>query len=171
MVRDAKRATGFRRRAASRIATAEMAMSYGILVTLHLFGALIFVGTVFFEVAMLEDVRRRMSVPVFREVEQAIGERARRLMPWVLFVLYSAGVAMAWRYRAALAHPFDSSFATLLTLKILLAFSVLGHFIRAMTWFARRQMTQRRMRVIHLSVFCHVVGIVLLAKAMFYARW
>lgn len=146
-------------------------MNYPTLLTLHLFGALIFIGVVFFEVLILEGVRGHVSTGAFREIQLAIGQRARRLMPWVLLVLYSAGVGMAWQYRDALEHPFASSFGTLLTLKILLALSVLGHFIRAMTWILSGKMTSRRFRFIHLSVFCHVIAIVLLAKGMFYVSW
>ena len=62
-------------------------------------------------------------------------------------------------------------FATLLALKILLALSVLGHFLFTMLLFASGRMTARRSRIIHISVFCHVVLIVLLAKGMFFISW
>jgi hypothetical protein len=75
---------------------------------------------------------------------------------------------MAWQYRDELAHPFDSSFATLLSIKILLAISVLAHFITAVTLAARGRLRARQSHAIHLSVFSHVVLIVFLAKAMFY---
>jgi hypothetical protein len=146
-------------------------MSYFILVTLHLFAAIVFVGTVFFEVLILESVRKLLGREVMRSVEIAIGRRARRLMPFVIAVLYGAGIAMAWQYRDALSHPFDSSFATLLTIKIILAISVLAHFITAVTLGARGKLKSRHFKRIHLSVFCHVVLIVFLAKAMFYITW
>lgn len=144
-------------------------MSYPVLLTLHLFAALVFIGTVFFEVLILDGVRKHVERDAMRALEQAIGRRARRIMPWVLLVLYGAGIAMAWSYRAVLADPWQSGFGTLLTLKILLAISVLGHFITAMTLMLRRRMTLRRSRIIHFSVFIHVIGIVLLAKLMFHA--
>jgi hypothetical protein len=143
-------------------------MSHPVLLTLHLFGALIFVGAVFFEILILEGVRKHVDRAAMREVEVAVMQRARRLMPWVLLVLYGAGAGMAWSYRTALAHPFESGFALLLWLKILLALSVLGHFIRAITWSLQGRMTARRSRFIHLSVFCHMIAIVLLAKGMFH---
>ena len=144
-------------------------MSYPVLLTLHLFAALFFVGTVFFEVLMLEAIRGKVAAPAMRDVEVAIGARARSLMPWVLLVLYSAGIAMAWQHRAALAAPLASGFGMLLALKILLAISVLGHFLTAMALMQSGRMRARHSRIIHLSVFCHVVAIVLLAKWMFYA--
>lgn len=146
-------------------------MPYSILITLHLFAAFIFVGTVFFEVLMLEDVRKHVSRDAMREMERAIGKRARQIMPWTLLVLYSAGIGMAWHYRSVLAHPFDSSFGTMLTLKIVLALSVLGHFITAMVLGNKGLLKTRYVQRIHTSVFTHMVAIVVLAKAMLYLNW
>lgn len=81
------------------------------------------------------------------------------------------GGAMVWQYRDELAHPFESSFATLLAIKIVLAIRVLAHFIIAITLSARGKLRSRHFKLIHLSVFCHVVRIVFLAKAMFYITW
>jgi hypothetical protein len=146
-------------------------MGYFALVTLHLFAAIMFVGTVFFEVLILEGIRGPLGRDAMRSVETAIGRRARRLMPFVMLILYGAGVSLAWQYRSALAHPFGSSFATLLWIKILLTASVLAHFITAVTLGARGKLKSRHFKLIHLSVFCHVVLIVFLAKAMFYITW
>jgi hypothetical protein len=146
-------------------------MSHFVLVTLHLFAAIIFVGTVFFEVIILEGIRKPVGRDAMRTVETAIGRRARRVMPFVMAALYGAGIAMAWQYRDDLAHPFESSFATLLSIKIVLALSVLVHFITAITLSARGKLKSRHFKLIHLSVFCHVVLIVFLAKAMFYIAW
>ncbi len=146
-------------------------MSHLVLVTLHLFAAIMFVGTVFFEVLILGAIRKPVGREVMRSVETEIGRRARRLMPFVIAVLYAAGIAMAWQYRDTLAHPLDGSFATLLSIKIILAISVLAHFITAVTLGARGKLRSRHVKLIHISVFCHVVLIVLLAKAMFYVVW
>lgn len=146
-------------------------MSYPVLVTIHLFAAIMFVGTVFFEVLILEGIRKPLGRDTMRQVEIEIGRRARRLMPYVIAILFAAGLAMAWRYRDQLAHPFDSSFATQLTIKIILAFSVLAHFITAMTASARGKLKSRHFQLIHISVFIHVVLIVMLAKTMFYVSW
>src|SRR3546814_547272 len=140
-------------------------MNYAVLITLHLFAAFIFVGTVFFEVLMLEGVRKHVPHEAMRQVEQAIGLRARRIMPWVLLVLYGAGISMAWHYRSVLAHPLDSTFATLLTLKIVLALSVLGHFITAMVLGSKGLLKARYVQRIHISVFTHMIGIIILARS------
>jgi len=147
-------------------------MIYPILLILHLFAALIFIGTVFFEVLILESVRKHVPADAMRLIEQGIGRRARQLMPWVLLALFGAGLGMLWlRYLPALAAPLASSFNTLLTLKLMLASSVLGHFFSAMWLFRSKRMTARYLRIIHVSLFAHMVGIVLLAKGMFYLNW
>lgn len=146
-------------------------MNYYVLLTLHLFAAIMFVGTVFFEVLILENVRKRVPRDVMRTMEMAIGTVARKIMPWVILVLFAAGIGMAWQHRAVLAHPFASSFALLLSIKIILALSVLAHFITAMALQRTGKMRSIHFKRIHLSVFCHVVLIVFLAKAMFYLHW
>lgn len=144
-------------------------MTYPVLLTVHLFAALIFIGTVFFEVLMLEGIRKKIPRDVMRQVEMAIGGRARKIMPWVLLALFSAGIGMAWmRYGPLLAQPLEHRFGLMLWVKIALAASVFGHFITAMTLRRRGKLHSGHFRRIHLSVFAHVVCIVLLAKWMFY---
>lgn len=147
-------------------------MIYPALLTLHLFAAIVFIGTVFFEVLFLGGIRRQLPDRLMMMLEHAIGQRARRLMPWVLLVLFGAGLGMVReRYVAQLSTPWTSSFGTLLGLKILVALSVLGHFLTALWLFRSGRMTARAVRFIHASVFTHLLLIVLLAKGMFYLTW
>lgn len=147
-------------------------MLYLLFLLAHLFAALIFIGTVFFEVLILGRLHRQLPARVMLLVEQGIGLRARALMPWVLLMLFGAGVGMVWlRYLPVLAAPFASSFGTLLTLKLILAASVLLHFVLTMLRMRRGRVTARYVRFIHLSLFGHMVAIVLLAKSMFYLSW
>ncbi|MDG9856623.1 hypothetical protein N5C93_11135 [Pseudomonas nitroreducens] len=147
-------------------------MAYPILLVLHLFAAILFVGTVFFEVLILESIHAHVPARAMKMVEGALGRRLRRVMPWVILTLFGSGLGMLHlRYAPLLAEPLASSFATLLSLKLLLALSVLGHFIFAMYSLRVGRMTGQRSRRIHYSVFAHVVLIVLLAKGMFYLSW
>jgi len=145
--------------------------AYTLFLLLHLLAAFIFVGAVFFEVLILEGARRHVSPRVMTAIEIGIGRHAARVMPWVILTLYGSGLAMAWHYRAALAHPLDSSFALLLTIKITLALSVLGHFITAMVLRFRGRLVAATFRRLHVSLFFHMVGIVVLAKLMFRLGW
>jgi hypothetical protein len=106
-----------------------------------------------------------------RLVEGGTGKRARQVIPWVLLVLYGSGLSMAWQHRAALAHPLSSSFGLLLAVKVTLALSVFGHFLFAMAMRRRGGLAGSLFRRIHLSVFIHVLAIVVLAKTMFFLHW
>ncbi|MNI96044.1 hypothetical protein D3C73_1544240 [compost metagenome] len=59
----------------------------------------------------------------------------------------------------------------MLLAKIVVAASVLVHFLGAMLLFKTQRMTDAWVKFIHHSVFAHMVVIVLLAKAMFYLTW
>ena len=147
-------------------------MLYLLLLLAHLFAALIFIGTVFFEVLILGSLHRQLPARVMVLVEQGVGLRARALMPWVLLVLFGAGLGMVWlRYLPALSAPLASSFGTLLGLKLILAASVLLHFLVTMARMRWGKVSARYSRFIHLSLFAHMVAIVLLAKGMFYLSW
>ena len=67
-----------------------------------------------------------------------------------------------------LAMP-ESSFGRLLMVKVALAAVVLACFITAMTMHFLNEMNPAIFKAIHLIVFICIIGIVVLAKAMFYA--
>lgn len=145
---------------------------YPVLLTLHLFGALMFIGAVFFEVLILEGVRKKVSTRFMNAVENAVGNRARQIMPWALLVLYGAGFGMVWLNYIPVLHDFrNSSFGLLLGIKIMVSLSVFGHFCTAMYWRSQGKLRSLYFKRLHQSVFVHMVCIVILAKAMFYWVW
>lgn len=146
-------------------------MNYGLLHVIHLLCAFVFIGAVFFEVLILESVRKRVPANFMTVLEQNIMHRARRLMPPVVITLFAAGILMALQHYKGLDTAWQTSFSTLLTVKIVIAASVAGHFVTAITLSLRGRMTSRIFRFVHLSVFTHMLLIVLLAKGMFYISW
>lgn len=146
-------------------------MLYLSLKILHLIAAAFFIGGVFFEVMILSRATQALDEGPRQQLSKALGQRARRVMHWVVLTLYGAGVALAWNYRALLRDPLASSFASLLSLKVLLAVSILGHFIGVVYLMRSGRMTPKRSRVIHLSVLVQMLLILLLAKSMFVVNW
>ncbi len=143
-------------------------MTYLLLLVLHLLAAVAFIGTVVVEVLFMPGVRQRLPAAAGHRLEAAFAAQARRVMPWVLLVLFGAGLGLGWHHRGALAQPLASHFALLLWLKIGLAASVGGHFLRAM-WLQRHgRLHGTRSRRLHLGVLVHVLAIAILAKAMFH---
>ncbi len=145
--------------------------SYGAVHIIHLLCGIGFIGVVFFELVILEGMRRPLGPQRMAEVELALINRARRIMPWVVGTLFASGAGLAYFHRAALAQVFESSFGTLLALKILLAFSVGGHFVYALKTAKDGCMSSRKFKWLHFSVASHMLLIVVLAKGMFYFHW
>ncbi|MGA6099446.1 CopD family copper resistance protein [Stutzerimonas marianensis] len=146
-------------------------MSYSLLHVIHLLAAIFFIGTLFVEVMLLGQVRQQLGTQVMQPVDKAIGARSRVVLHWVVLFVYGAGIGLAWYHRQALANPFASSFATLLSLKILLALGVFITFGLVAMLLRSGRMTPARYRRIHWAIFVQMIGIVLLAKGMFYVHW
>lgn len=145
--------------------------TYGVAHVIHLLCGIAFIGVVFVEVVLLEGLRKPLGAEAMANFEAALINRARRIMPWVVGTLFLSGLGLAWFHRAALASAPTSSMGTLLLVKMTLAFSVLGHFIYALKTAADGCMNSVLFKRLHISVGLHMLGIVLLAKGMFYVSW
>lgn len=146
---------------------------YALAHIIHVYCAIAFVGGVFFEMLVLSVLHTgRVSRESRREVERAMSYRAVRVMPPVVITLFISGIVMVYnRYLPILHHPFNSSFGIMLSIKILLAVSVLVHFAIAVVKMARHTLTVGWSKYIHAVVFSHMLFIVFFAKAMFYLSW
>lgn len=146
-------------------------MDHWIAVTIHLLCATVFIGVVFFEVLLLEGIRSHVGAELMDRVEIGLVRRARWIMPWVVGGLFLSGLYMGIPYFANADWSWGNAFIVLLSIKVVLAVSVLAHFVTAMVAAHRGRMTEQRFRLTHISVGVHMVLIVVLAKAMFYASW
>ena len=144
-----------------------MAAWYPWIVLLHLSCAIVFVGAVAFEVLVLEGLHQRLDVGTMGVVEQAVMARVRRFMPVVVLLLFLSGGAL-FDIRCGGISCVGSRSGNLLLLKVLLAFGVLGVFVNAMWASLRGKMDLCRFRHTHRFVLALMVGIVFLAKTMFY---
>ena len=142
---------------------------YFFIQTIHLLSAMTFGGVVIFEVLILESLHDRLSKELMMEIESGIIRRARKFMPVVIVLLYATGVLMLLDYFPDLSTMRDSSFGRLLMVKVALAVIVLVCFITAMVLQFLGKMNPAIFKAIHLIVFTCIIGIVVLAKAMFYA--
>lgn len=141
---------------------------YGVLLVIHLLAAIAFIGTLFFEVFIWHAARGPLTQIVRDGADQAIAHRSRHVLHGVVLVLYGAGMALAWQHRGALIQPLGNSFGLLLSLKILLALSIIGHYLWLAYWLKSGRLTPSRACWLRRSILGHMVLIVVLAKAMFY---
>lgn len=146
-------------------------MPYPLLVAFHLFAAIAFIGVVFFEVVVLGATRKKLNEKTQMELKMAITRRVRRFMPYVILVLFSSGLAMAYHHFPDPSTLFNQSLGVLLFIKMMLALSVFIHFCAAMYFAKTDTMTPKRFKFIHISVFSHQILIVVLAKSMFFIHW
>jgi hypothetical protein len=142
---------------------------YLIIQILHLLSAVTFGGVVIFEVLILESLHGRLSKQVMMEIESGIIRRARQFMPAVIVVLYSTGILLLRAHFPDISTMPETGFGRLLIVKVAMAAVVLVCFISAMTLHVLNRMNPTVFKVLHLVVFSCVIGIVVLAKAMFYA--
>lgn len=141
---------------------------YPFFLVAHLLAAIAFIGTLFFEVVIWHRARQPLTEIVQVTADQAIALRSRKVLHGVVLLLYGAGIGLAWQYRGALSQPLASSFGTLLSLKILLALSIIAHYLLLAYWLTHGRLTATRACWIRRSILGHMVLIVILAKAMFY---
>ncbi len=140
---------------------------YPWIVLLHLSCAIVFVGAVAFEVIVLESLHKHFDIVTVQRIEQAVMARVRRYMPVVVILLFVSG-GMLFDIRCDGFACVGSRFGNWLLLKVLLAFGVLGVFANAMWAMRRGRMDVCRFRHTHRIVLALMVGIVFLAKTMFY---
>ena|SRR5690606_7254423 len=142
-------------------------MTYLLIKILHLLAAMAFIGTLFFQVLILTPAGRRLDAGVRTPMSQALGQQARRVIHVVALVLYGAGLTLAWPYRSLLVDPLSSHFATLLSLKILLALLIIGHYAALIFLRRAQRVTERTMYLLNISLLGHAVLLVICAKTMF----
>ncbi len=146
--------------------------SYTIAHIIHLYCAIAFVGGVIFEALILSALHSpAVSRDARREVERAISRRAVRVMPFVVAGVFLSGLAMVHRYFDVLRNPLASAFGMQLLIKILLAFSILAHFLIAVSKMRRNTLTVAWSKYIHAAVLIQMLAIVFLAKSMFYINF
>lgn len=144
-----------------------MAAWYPWILLLHLSCAIIFVGAVVFEVVVVESLKKHFDIITMQRIEQAIMARVRRFMPIVVVLLFLSGFAV-FDIRCDGLQCVGSRFGNWLMLKVVLAFAVLGVFANAMWAMRHGKMDVCRFRYTHRVVLGLMVGIVFLAKTMFY---
>lgn len=144
-----------------------MAVWYPWIVLLHLSCAIVFVGAVTFEVLVVESLHRHFDVVVMQRLEQAVMARVRRFMPAVVVLLFLSGFAL-FDIRCNGFSCVNTHFGHWLLLKVLLAFTVLGVFVSAIWAGMRGRMDACRFRHTHRIVLGLMIGIVFVAKMMFY---
>lgn len=140
---------------------------YPWIVLVHLACAIVFVGAVTFEVLVVESLHKHFDIATMQRIEHAVMARVRRFMPVAVILLFVSG-GVLFDIRCDGLDCVGTRFGNWLLLKVLLAFGVLGVFINAMWAMRHGKMDVCRFKHTHRIVLALMVGIVFLAKTMFY---
>ncbi|WLI04386.1 hypothetical protein PSH66_17360 [Pseudomonas sp. FP597] len=138
-------------------------MLYSWLLIVHLLAAIAFIGTLFFEVVIWHSARQELAWSAQFTAEHAIARRSRQVLHGVVVLLYGAGIGLAWHYWGM---PWTGRFALLLSLKISLALSIIGHYLLLAYWLTHKRLSPTRAMWIRRSILAHMVLIVILAKSL-----
>src|SRR5690606_41305464 len=84
-----------------------------------------------------------------------------------ILIFNDACINMTCTYRTLLANPLSSTFTILLSLKILLAFLIIGHYVALIFLRRGRHIGERGMHWLNVSLLVHAVLLVVCAKSMF----
>lgn len=142
---------------------------YPLILLLHLSCAIVFVGAVCFEVFVLEAFHRQFDHALMEKIEAAVMARVRKFMPFIVGLLFLSGFALFdIRCNGFGCITPQFGWGWLLLTKVLLAFGVLGVFVGAIRAGMRGGMDPCRFRYTHRIVLSLMIGIVILAKLMFY---
>ncbi len=148
--------------------TTDMASYYGLYLTLHLLCAILFVGAVFFEVLVIEPLEKRLPPELSRLLAEEIPKQVRRFMPVVVAVLFVTGGLLFWFHFRSRPDFFHTRFGILLSIKVALAFTVLGIFVASIRASYKGTMDLCQFRHTHRIVAVLMLGIVLLAKGIYF---
>ena len=169
-------------------------MDHAHIVLIHLLCAIFFGGAIATEVLALAPLRKVMGADEFRRVEFLLFRRIRRAYPVFLIPLYGTGFWMYGEHLVAagsLADLVATRFGLLLTIKLGLALGLFSVFATAPFLFMptvvagaglgarvrhlllvsgdETQFRCDRFDGVHYLAFALIVGIVVLAKAMYFA--
>jgi hypothetical protein len=145
-----------------------MASYYGLFLTIHILCAITFIGAVFFEVLVIEPIEKRLPPELGCKLASEIPKQVRTFMPYVVALLFLTGGAMFWVHFSNRPDFVTSRFGILMMIKMTLAFAVLGVFMASLSAAKRGKMDVCRFRYTHRVVAVLMLGIVLLAKGMYY---
>lgn len=144
-----------------------MAEAYGIAHIIHLLLAIIFIGFVFADVAVLSVLQGKFDPETLKKIKEAINARSRKIFPPSVLVLILSGGFMLSRYINSNAGVFDTGLQKLLMIKVVLALVIALGVSYSLLMRALKKTPHPAMAHFHKLVLVLGVVIVVFAKMMF----
>lgn len=137
---------------------------------MHLVLAVVFLGYVFTDVAVISTLKNKFGGDTDKEVKQTLGARSFKIFPLsLLFIVLTGGMMMS-KYINSSAGFFETDLQKLLVIKIALALIiVLGVVYNLFSKFTGRKKSNFQENHFHKLVLVLGFFIIVLAKMMFIA--
>ncbi|RAX54243.1 copper resistance protein CopD [Helicobacter sp. 16-1353] len=145
-----------------------MATLYPIILIIHLFCAIIFVGYLFFDVIIYPNVKKMLGAEIESKVSSAIAKRARKIMPTCVLLLLITGLLMLFRYVGFDVGFFHSNLQKLLMIKVFLACLIFIFVAISLSCAFIFKCRNPLSNIIHPLALSLAIFIIIFAKLMFY---
>ena len=142
-------------------------MIYSIVLIIHLFCAIIFIGFVFADLIVLPAMKKVLNQDEYQKATLAISNRARMIFPISLLILILTGGFMFSKYINMEAGIFNSSLQILLFIKFILAMLIASGVIYSLSCKFLKKTPNPIMKHFHKFVLVVGIAIIILAKLMF----
>ena len=142
-------------------------MSYTIVLIIHLFCAVIFIGFVFADVIVLPAMKKVLNEEEHQKVMNAISNRARAIFPASVLVLILSGGFMLSKYINSDLGAFNTSLQQLLILKVIIALVIVAGILYSLSRKLLKKQPHPIMKHFHKFVLVCGIIIIILAKLMF----
>lgn len=144
-------------------------MTYSIVLIIHLFCAVIFIGYVFADVIVLPAMKKVLDENAYKDVTTALSNRARMIFPFSVLVLVLSGGFMLSKYINSEAGFLSTSLQQLLMLKVLVALVIVSGIVYSLSRRFLKKTPHPIMKHFHKIVLVLGIIIIILAKLMFVA--
>jgi len=135
---------------------------------IHLVLAIIFLGYVFTDLAVIPALKNRFSKETDKEITQALGKRSFKIFPLSLLLLVLTGGMMMSQYINSDAGVFETPLQQILMFKIaLVSVIVLGVLLNLYVKFTNGKKSNFMQHHFHKLVIVLGLSIVIAAKMMF----
>lgn len=141
---------------------------YPFILIIHLICAIIFLGYLFFDIAIFPNIKKMFTEEVSSKASKAISQRGSKIMPLCVLLLLITGGMMMSNYINSSLGFFNSNLQKLLVLKICLALMIAMMIGISLTYaFVLKKPSPIR-KIIHPIAIILGFIIVILAKTMFF---
>ncbi|WP_072680491.1 hypothetical protein [Arcobacter sp. LA11] len=142
-------------------------MSYTIVLIIHLFCAIIFIGFVFADVIVLPAMKKVLNEEEHQKVMNAISNRARAIFPVSVLILILSGGFMLSKYVNSDLGAFNTTLQQLLMLKVIIALVIVAGILYSLSRKLFKKQPHPIMKHFHKFVLVCGIVIIILAKLMF----